>query len=243
MFVSRYFKCICISLFIDFCCFTIIETNRSNRTPFADCQPNWICRSACHKRQKLLSWQLVSLPRLTNPTCVKTLSEVGVDVFALVDLADFIFGQKRSLSFASFMDASRQTALHACFAGEVGLLRWIYHGIWGEVWPRIMCIEHQESNLSDIIVHNWGCLEIHGFPTKDYQIIIAWHGCVGHHIQSSRTSSKVISFHCSVGHARSFTINSGWTCALDTSRDDGYMLPKNRGELLVHIQLMGWLLD
>ncbi|CAK9083685.1 unnamed protein product, partial [Durusdinium trenchii] len=42
---------------------------------------------------------------LTNPTCVRTLSEVGVDVFALVDLADFIFGQKESLSFASFMDA------------------------------------------------------------------------------------------------------------------------------------------
>eukprot|EP00913_Durusdinium_trenchii_P028206 g26441.t1 len=45
---------------------------------------------------------------LTNPTCVRTLSEVGVDVFALVDLADFIFGQKESLSFASFMDAVLQ---------------------------------------------------------------------------------------------------------------------------------------
>mmetsp|Transcript_27718 Transcript_27718/g.45370 ORF Transcript_27718/g.45370 Transcript_27718/m.45370 type:complete len:347 (-) Transcript_27718:47-1087(-) len=45
---------------------------------------------------------------LTNPTCVRTLSEVGVDVFALVDLADFIFGQKSSLSFASFMDAVLQ---------------------------------------------------------------------------------------------------------------------------------------
>lgn len=45
---------------------------------------------------------------LTSPTCVRTLSEVGVDVFALVDLADFIFGPKNSLSFASFMDAVLQ---------------------------------------------------------------------------------------------------------------------------------------
>ena len=46
------------------------------------------------------------ISRLTSPTCVRTLSEVGVDVFALVDLADFIFGPKNSLSFASFMDVS-----------------------------------------------------------------------------------------------------------------------------------------
>ncbi|CAJ1384150.1 unnamed protein product [Effrenium voratum] len=44
---------------------------------------------------------------LTNPTCVRTLSDVGVDVFALVDLADFIFDQQNELSFAAFMDATR----------------------------------------------------------------------------------------------------------------------------------------
>ncbi|CAE7282106.1 Sh, partial [Symbiodinium pilosum] len=45
---------------------------------------------------------------LTNPTCVRTLNEVGVDVFALVDLADFIFEQKDTLEFAAFMDAVLQ---------------------------------------------------------------------------------------------------------------------------------------
>eukprot|EP00439_Symbiodinium_sp_Y106_P031367 s2732_g3.t1 len=45
---------------------------------------------------------------LTNPTCVRTLNEVGVDVFALVDLADFIFEQKDHLDFAAFMDAVLQ---------------------------------------------------------------------------------------------------------------------------------------
>ena len=50
--------------------------------------------------------QNLPISRLTSPTCVRTLSEVGVDVFALVDLADFIFGPKNSLSFASFMDVS-----------------------------------------------------------------------------------------------------------------------------------------
>ena len=44
---------------------------------------------------------------LTNPTCVRTLNEVGVDVFALVDLADFIFEQKDHLDFAAFMDVAR----------------------------------------------------------------------------------------------------------------------------------------
>ena len=34
---------------------------------------------------------------------------MGVDVFALVDLAEFIFGQRSELSFASFMDAARTT--------------------------------------------------------------------------------------------------------------------------------------
>ena len=43
---------------------------------------------------------------LTNPRCVRTLNEVGVDVFALVDLADFIFEQKDHLDFAAFMDAA-----------------------------------------------------------------------------------------------------------------------------------------
>jgi len=65
--------------------------------------------------------------RLTNPTCVRTLSEVGVDVFALVDLADFIFGQKSSLSFASFMDAACRNGTCSFSVGDMQQLPHIGH--------------------------------------------------------------------------------------------------------------------
>ena len=57
---------------------------------------------------------------LTNPTCVRTLNEVGVDVFALVDLADFIFEQKDHLEFAAFMDAAHDLTSKLCILACAG---------------------------------------------------------------------------------------------------------------------------
>jgi hypothetical protein len=52
---------------------------------------------------------------------------VGVDVFALVDLADFIFGQKSSLSFASFMDAACRNGTCSFSVGDMQQLPHIGH--------------------------------------------------------------------------------------------------------------------